>query len=395
VRRTTTGRLSDAIKDGNVEEVRQLLKLHPDLVADCPWLGTWIHHAAEFDNVAMVAMLVEEFGFDVNAPLGEKNADGPLSNAAYHGCVNVACWLLDHGAKVDAPGANPPIPLASAATGGSLEVARLLLERGADPNVVYGTMEYGDPPTNALRQALLFGHKEIAALLRAHGAVLPPGCDLGHTFSEGSGVLEHIERHLGKPDPLSLHEIVPGNPPITIHVVPMRDCLALVTTGMSDRAMTVPQGGEVFQFAELLIYLPPTWPLTKEALQDVNHSWPIQWLRRIAYYPHDNRTWLGGIAAVIANGEPPQPLAPNTQMTCLLVLAEDSIINSVPLPGGRRVLFYTLYPLYTEERDLEREKGTEALLGLLQSHGIGKIVDVHRPNVARDTGVWVPKTSSR
>jgi uncharacterized protein len=251
-------------------------------------------------------------------------------------------------------------------------------------------MEYGDPPTNALKQALMFGHREVAALLRAHGAVLPPGCDLGYASSEGSGVLEHIERHLGKPNPLSLYEIVPGDPPITIHVVPMNKCLALVTTGMSDRAMAVPEGAEAFQHAELLIYLPPTWPLTSESFQDVNHSWPIDWLRRIARHPHDNRTWLGGLAAVVANGEPPQPLAPNTQMTCLLVLAEESEINLAPLPGGRRVLFYTLYPLYTEERDLEREKGTEALLGLLQSHQIGKIVDVHRPNVARDSGGIAP-----
>jgi hypothetical protein len=376
-------RLSDAIKTGNVEEARRLLKAHPDLIADCPWMGTWLHHAAETDNVAMVAMLVEEFGFDVNAPLGKENADGPLGNAAYDGCVNVARWLLDHGAKVDSQGDNPPTPLASAATGGSLEVARLLLERGADPNVLYGTMEYGDPPTNALKQALMFGHKEIAALLRAHGAVLPPGCDLANAPSEAGGVLEHIERHLGKPTPLSLRQIVPGDPAITIHTVPMLECLALVTTGMSDRAMTVPKGGEEYQFAELVIYLPADWPLTDAALRDPNASWPIDWLRRIAHYPHDNRTWLGGAAAVIANGEPPKPLAPNTQMTCLLALFEANEFGSLQLPDGHRVLFYTLYPLYTEERNLEKEKGLGELLTLLQQHQVSKIVDVHRPNVAR------------
>lgn len=170
--------LSDAIKAGDVGGVRRLLIGQPSLIDESPVVGTWIHLAAKADNVEMVAMLVEEFGFDVNAPLGEKNHDGPLANAAYHGCVNVARWLLDHGAKVDTPGDNPPTPLASAATAGSFEVARLLLERGADPNVLYGTMEYGDPPTNALKQAVLFGHHEVAALLRAHGAVLPPGCDL-------------------------------------------------------------------------------------------------------------------------------------------------------------------------------------------------------------------------
>jgi hypothetical protein len=378
--------LSDAITAGDVDEVRRLLKTHPDLITDSPGSGTWLHRAAQTDNVAMVAMLVEEFGFDVNSPISKNNANGPLFWAAAEGCVNVARWLLDHGAKVDAPGINPPTPLASAATAGSLEIARLLLERGADPNVLYGTMEYGDPPTNALKQALMFGHQEVAALLREHGAVLPPGCDLGDTPSRTGRILEHIEQHLGTPHLLSLHEIAPGDPPITIHLVPMADCQVLVTTGMSDKAMTVPEGAEDYQFAELVMYLPVDWPFTSEDLADANHSWPIDWLRRIARYPHPNKTWLGGAAAIFSNGEPPQPLAPNTRMTCILALNEANEFGSLYLPGGRRVGFYTLCPLYTEERDLERRKGMEELLGLLQGHEISKIVDVHRPNVTQEPG---------
>ncbi len=49
--------------------------------------------------------------------------------------------------------------------------------------------------------------------------------------------------------------------------------------------------------------------------------WPIEWLKRIARYPHDNDTWLGGPHTIIANGEPPEPFAPNTKMSCLLLLA--------------------------------------------------------------------------
>jgi hypothetical protein len=293
--------------------------------------------------------------------------------------------LLDRGAKVNVGGGSYSTPLASAATGGSLEVTRLLLERGADPNVLYGTMEYGDPPTNALKQALMFARHEVAALLRAHSAVLPPGCDLGPPpASEASNVLAHIEQHLGGPFPLMLHEIVPGDPPITVEVVPMADCIALVTLGMSDKAMSVPQGAEDFQFAELVMYLPVDWPLTPEALADANHSWPLDWLRRIARYPHANHTWLGGASAVIANGEPPQPLAPNTRLTCLLAHNEANEFGSLHLPGGRRVAFYTLYPLYTEERDLERQHGIDSLLRLLRRHYLNRIVDVHRPNVARE-----------
>jgi hypothetical protein len=401
----------EAIRAGNVEAVRQQLKARPELVRASE--SEWLYDAASYGFIPMTQMLVEEFGLDVNCPRSHADSDRPLCAAAYNGCVNMARWLLEHGADVNGSGGTPPLvwaareecievvqllldhgakvnigggdectPLASAATSGSLAVARLLLEQGEDPNVLYGTMEYGDPPTNALKQALMFGHQEVAALLRAHGAVLPPGCDLGYASSEGSGLLQHIERHLGKPTPLSLHEIVPGDPPVTVNVVPMLDCLALVTTGMSDRAMNVPKGAEGFQFAELVICLPADWPVTENALENANNSWPIDWLRRIAHYPHDNHTWLSGPFAIIANGDPPKPLAPNTQLTGFLILHEPNEFGLLHLPDGRRIVFYTLHPVYTEEQDLERQKGIEALLVLFLEHQISKVVNAQRPNAA-------------
>jgi hypothetical protein len=404
----------NAIVAGDVELVRQQLKAHPELVTLSE--SGWLHDAARYDSILVAQMLVDEFGIDVNWPRWEHvDLDRPLCAAASHGRLNMARWLLDHGADVNGSGGTPPLvwaageryvemvrllldygakinvggddkcpPLASAATGGSLEVARLLLERGADPNVLYGRMQYGEPPTNALKQAMMFGHQEVATLLRSHGAILPPSCELGNGLSMAGDVLEHIERHLGKTTPLPLHEIVPGDPAITIHSVPMLECLALVTTGMSDRAMTVPEGGEEYQFAELVIYLPADWPLTEAALQAPNTSWPINWLRRIAHSPHDNQSWLGGASAIIANGEPPKPLAPNTRLTCLLALFEANEFGSLHLPDGRRVVFYTLYPLYTEERNLEKDKGLGELLRLLQQHQISRIVDVDRLNVVRE-----------
>lgn len=370
--------VSDAIKTGQVEEVRRLFMEHPNLVSDCPWFGgTWLSCAAETDNVQMVAMLVTDFGFDVNG-----GHYGPLSNAAYHGSANVARWLLDHGARVDTPGENPRVPLASAATAGRLEIARMLLEHGADPNVLYGTMEYGDPPTNALKQALMFGHKEVAELLREYGAVLPPGCEFEDSPMEIKSIQEHIEARLGRPEPVSLQEIVPGDPQITVHVVRQEEKIALVTVGMSDRAMTIPAGGEDYQFAELVIYLPPDWPLDERGLRSRNNFWPIEWLRRIGHYPHDNQTWLGGRAAVIANGDPPRQLASNTKMTCVLAIIEESEFGWCQLSDGRRVGFYTLIPLYTEERDLEKTAGVEELLLRFGELGISPVVDLHRPNVA-------------
>jgi hypothetical protein len=336
-----------------------------------------LRYAARRDKVGMVSLLVE-FGADVNAPRNDRAPEGAIYDAAYSGATSVVRWLLDHGAKVNQQidGRTRCFPLTSAAREGHLEVVKLLVEHGADINATWAGQ-------NALSFAIMYGQKEIEAYLRSKGAVEPSQPTGTGQVGGTDAILAHIEHHLGKPNPLSLREVVPGDPPISVYVVPMVDRVALVTVGMSDRPMTVPEGGEDYRWAELVMYLPSDWPLTTKALKDRTNSWPIDWLRRVARYPHENDTWLGGPATVIANDEPPRPLAPNTRLTCLLALTEESEFGWLDLPDERRVAFYSLYPLYTEERDLERKKGTAHLLRLFQKHGISSVVDIRRPNVAR------------
>jgi hypothetical protein len=379
---TIIRQLSDAVDQGDVAAVRDLLTHYPDLLKDgVVSINDFLRDAARRDNVDMMSLLVE-FGADIHAPDGYGDPPAPegvIYTAAGNGAINVVRWLLDHGAKVNyhVEGITRCFPLTAAVIGGHLDVVKLLVEHGgADINAVWRGQ-------NALSCSIMYGQKEIEAYLRFKGA-REPWQLAGEKPRGADTILEHVEKHLGKPQPLSLQEIVADDPPITIYVVPMANAVALVTTGMSDRPMTVPEGGEDYRFAELVMYLPPDWPLTAEALRNPNTCWPIGWLRRIARYPHENNTWLGGPAVVLANDEPPKPLAPNTQLTCLLALTEASEFGCLHLQDGKRVVFYTLYPLYTDERDLEKEKGTEHLLRVFQKHKISRIVDVHRQSVALD-----------
>ena len=165
----------------------------------------------------------------------------------------------------------------------------------------------------------------------------------------------------------------------------MNDEQILVTEGMSARPMTAPDGGEAFQYAELVLRLPHDWPLTLAAFENPNHFWPIEWLKRIARYPHDNDTWLGGPHTIIANGEPPEPFAPNTKLSCLMLLANPSEFGRWTRPDdGAEVVFYDLFGLYTQVRDLELREGLGELLHRFQSRFISKVLDPHRPNVAID-----------
>jgi hypothetical protein len=287
---------------------------------------------------------------------------------------------LDHGAKIDNRGGTRGTTLIGAVNSGSVELVKLLLARGAEVNATYDK-----PPKNALSHALMYGHEEIAKLLRAHGAIEPRSEPAKKPVTLRDEIFSHVTKNIGPVQELELAEIVPGVVSVAIHVVPPakgRKHITLFTTGMSDREMTVPRGDEEYRFAELLMQLPSDWPLTLEAFKDPNNYWPIEWISRIAHYPHEDDSWLGGSHAIIANEEPPERFAPNTGFTCMLLLTEDTKFGRLRTKSGRIINFYTMIPLYTEERDLERERGTPHLLRLFQKHEISTVVDIKRLNVA-------------
>jgi hypothetical protein len=197
-------------------------------------------------------------------------------------------------------------------------------------------------------------------------------------------ILQHMERHFGPVHEQALIEIVPSlNVAINLILpTPGQDSIILFTTGMGDHAQTVPEGQEAYRYTELFIRLPANWPMDDAALSDPNNFWPFEWLRRIAAYPHQNQTWLGGRYTIIANDEPPKPLAPNTRLSCLLLIQEPGDAGTIPCADGRQIVLYSIIPLYEEERDLEVKSGIRELLTRFYDRQIARHVDVARVNVS-------------
>lgn len=367
---TPVQELYEAIAAGAADEARLLTRRHPELVQEYIAGDTWLHVAASYSNVDIVAMFVQ-LGIDVNAGR-ESDPATPLYFAASEGSLDVARWLIDRGADVQVRGHGTP--LVSAVNGDHPEMVRLLVDAGAELNKCVGD----DEPRSPLAWAEFYGHDDIAEFLRERGAVsLAPEDD-----ELEDEILDHLEANLGEVEPLALRQIVPSTVPVAIQVVRGDDRTTLVTRGMSDQPMTVPEGGEEYQYAELMIHLPKRWPLSKKSLAKEKNFWPIEWLLRVSQYPHDNETWLGGMSAVIANGEPPEPLGENTEFTCVLLLTSDSELGQLTCSDGRQIVFYTLFPLYTEERDFERDHGTVELLQRFQQRGVSDVLELGRENVA-------------
>ena len=63
-------------------------------------------------------------------------------------------------------------------------------------------------------------------------------------------------------------------------------------------------------------------------------------------------------------------------------MGEQSEFGTLRLADGKSVTFYTLFPLYTEERDLEKAEGVVHLMEVFEKGKIKPVVNLTRPNVA-------------
>jgi len=180
----------------------------------------------------------------------------------------------------------------------------------------------------------------------------------------------------------AFHEIVFTEPLITVHFIPAtdgRNHVTLFTTGMSLQPMTVPDGLEDFAYAELFIQLPATWDLSLTGLNAPENRWPIEWLRNLAQFPHQQQTCIGGPVAIFANESAEDTFSSNHKFAGMFVFAEDELVRQF---DGRTVQFYRLTPLYWEEILLEREQGIPGLMNAFDEHSIPFVVNVNRRNVA-------------
>jgi hypothetical protein len=199
-------------------------------------------------------------------------------------------------------------------------------------------------------------------------------------------IQEHLAEHIGPVENV-FHELISDLVHLDVLMIPPaadRPFNVLVTSGMSDLPMTVPNGMENFRRAEVMIALPSDWPLDYARFDDERVYWPIRWLKMLGRLPHEFNTWLG-YGHSVPNGDPPEPI-PGTKFTGVMTtfarwLPRD--FSRLELGPARWIFFYQMVPLYPEEMDLKLNKGTEALVKRFEERDISFVLDPNRPNVAR------------
>jgi hypothetical protein len=190
----------------------------------------------------------------------------------------------------------------------------------------------------------------------------------------------HVERWIGPVDRVWHQEVSPWVH-VDVHVVaptPHRDAVTLVTTGMSERPMTPPEGLEDLRCAELVMVLPPDWPLDRpEGL------WPLTLLQTLAQLPHQFDTWLWA-GHTVPNDDPPEPYGPGTAL-CGVILAEPVLAPeefALCRVGDRDVHLLSVVPLHADEMQFKLDRGPDALFDRLGRAGVTEGLVPDRPSVA-------------
>ena len=146
-----------AIQENSVKTVDYLINVkgidlnQPNMTSETPLM-----FASLYGLFPEVKVLVNQKEVPVNRP-----GWTPLHYACTNGHLEIAQFLLEKGAVVDAPSPNETTPLMMAIRAGNIQLVRLLLDRGADIRI------RNQQGYSAIDVAELFNQEEIQNGLRA------------------------------------------------------------------------------------------------------------------------------------------------------------------------------------------------------------------------------------
>ena len=209
-----------------------------------------------------------------------------------------------------------------------------------------------------------------------------------------AAVEAHLETHLG-PATAVWHELLSDLVPIDVCMwepTAERNMYVFATVGMSDLAMTLDKGAKrcgATSRAELVLCLPPDWPVPPDATAapwlHEDAYFPIRWLKRLARFPHEHRTWIG-VGHTVPHGDPPDPLAPMTELcgwVFLPPIALPAAIGHLKVPGHDRVDILGIVALLPDEMEQKLRSGLRSLAEGFERDGVSELLAVSRPSSVR------------
>ena len=197
-----------------------------------------------------------------------------------------------------------------------------------------------------------------------------------------AAILAHIREHIGPVDSV-FHELEAAGVAVDIHHVPPvkgRKHHTLVTTGLSDRQMS--EGAGV-GFGELVMCLPPDWPMDEEALEQDAASWPLAMLKALGRLPHEN-----GVSydfGLCVDGGLPFDMAADTGFAGVLLAPPVTVPDAfwcLDAGSGKVIDFFGVVMLYPDELALAKSEGVVTLAHKLDALKVTELLQPDRKSAA-------------
>ena len=156
----------------------------------------------------------------------------------------------------------------------------------------------------------------------------------------------------------------------------------LMTHGLSEYCMTVPEKQQGHAFNELYFCLPSYWLL--HDISNPQMNWIFPWIQRLAKYVTEQNTWFGHGHTMPCGKEMLQLSATMKQNHFFIsspLLLEEAL--SPVHVENKTIHFLAIVPIFPDEMDYKQGKGTFKFVQKLRNHGITEKLDDYRGTILR------------
>ena len=156
----------------------------------------------------------------------------------------------------------------------------------------------------------------------------------------------------------------------------------LMTNGLSDYKMPVPEKYQGREFNELYFCLPSYWDW--QDIENPNLNWVFTWIRKMATYVIEKQTWFG-VGHTIPSGK--DGLAISSTMKQNNFLFTDPILLDRALEplkiNEKTIHFLAIVPIFQDEMDYKQARGAFKFLQKLNSANVTEKLDDYRSTVLK------------
>lgn len=154
----------------------------------------------------------------------------------------------------------------------------------------------------------------------------------------------------------------------------------LMTDGLSEYKMPVPERYKDRAFNEIYFALPSYWEI--EEGDNPLMTWPIDQIQKLAKHVIENETWYG-LGHTFSNGNPPASLSENMKQNHLM-LTDPILLEDLFLPlsiDDKTIHFLAIVPIFEDELDRKMSSGYFKFIRKFRLKNGNELLDDYRTSI--------------